>query len=126
MRLLTLLGVALVFCTGCHSSNRGGPMGFGLLGSNPGNGVTTAPPAYAAQPQYIPVQQPAPVAVTPAPQIVAAPAPQPIIVQAAPVAAPAQVVQQPVAVQPAAYYQNNACQPCQPVCQPAACCTPCQ
>ncbi len=47
MRWLGLMGIAL-FCTGCHhTANRGGPMGFGMLGSNPGNGVASAPPVYA-------------------------------------------------------------------------------
>jgi len=122
MRWLGLMGIAL-FCTGCHhTANRGGPMGFGMLGSNPGNGVASAPPVYATPPQYVQVQQPASVAAAPQ-QVVAAPAPQPIVVQQAPVAVQPQVVQQaPVAVQPAAYYQSNACQPaCPPVCQPVCC-----
>lgn len=110
MRFLVLIGIALVLCTGCHTANRGGPLGFGLLGSNPGNGVATAPPVYATPPQYVQMQQAAPIAA--APQVVAA-APiqqQPIILQQAPMAAQPQVV-------PTAYYQSNACQPaCPPVC----------
>jgi hypothetical protein len=120
MRWQGLLGMAVLCCTGCHMGNRGGPLGFGLLGSNPGNGVATAPPVYATPPQYVQVQQQAPVAAAPQ-QVVAAP--QPVIIQQAPAAVQPQVVQQaPVAVQPAAYYQNNACQPaCPPVCQPVCC-----
>jgi hypothetical protein len=121
MRFLTLIGIALVLCTGCHTANRGGPMGFGLLGSNPGNGVATAPPVYATPPQYVQMQQPTPVVAAPQ-QVVTAP--QPIIMQQAPVAAQPQVVmqQQPQQVVPTSYYQqSNACQPCQPVCQPSCC-----
>jgi hypothetical protein len=133
MRQLLLMGIALLGCAGCHCCGGSAPTGFGMLGSNPGNGVATAPPVYATPPQYVAVPQAAPVAAAPvAAQIVAAPAPAPVIMQAAPIAAPTQVVQQqPVTtVTPTAYYQSNACQPCQPacqpVCQPATCCTPCQ
>jgi hypothetical protein len=120
MRWFGILGIMLL-CTGCHHTTGSGPMGFGLLGSNSSNGVASAPPVYATPPQYVQVQQPAPVAAAPQ-QVVAAPAPQPIVVQQAPVVAQPQVVQQaPVAVQPAAYYQSNACQPCPPVCQPVCC-----
>lgn len=120
MRWLTLAGLAILFGTGCHSTHRGGPLGFGLLGSNPGNGVATAPPVYSTPPQF--VQQPAPIAAAPQ-QVVAAPIQQqPVIVQQPPVVMQSQVVQQPQTVQPAAYYQSNACAPaCPPVC-----CQPCQ
>lgn len=123
MRFLAMIGIALGLTGCCHTANQGGPMGFGMLGSNPGNGVATAPSVYAAPPQYVQMQQPAPVA--PAPQVVAAPVQQqPIIVQQAPVPVQPQVVQQaPVTVQPATYYQQS--NVCQPVCPPV-CCVPCQ